>query len=304
MSDSAAVMTTAASAVCGRSASSELRNSRSTTTRPAPTRPETWLLAPDWSATAVREPLVDTAKPWKSPAAMFAMPMPIISWSGWTSSPRRAAKLVAVAMVSVSDTRVMPTAATTSGHTSLTLVQGTVGVGTPCGSAPTVATPLAERSRTADTTVAPTTATSTAGTRFVNRGSTSRTASTQRPTTSVVPCVFSMLSTNARTLSTNESASVENPNSFGSCPTMMVMPRPFMYPTCTSLASRSATKPSLPTPSPISMSPTRMASIPASSRARCGLPPDSSSGVMAARISGDTDESGPSTSTRDGPNTA
>ena len=68
---------------------------------PAPTSPVTWLLAPDCSATAVREPLVDTAKPWKNPAAMLAAPMPIISWSGSTSSPRRAAKLDAVAMVSV-----------------------------------------------------------------------------------------------------------------------------------------------------------------------------------------------------------
>ena len=74
-----------------------------------------WLLAPDCSATAVREPLVDTAKPWRNPAAMLAAPRPIISWSGRTSSPRRAAKLDAVAIVSVSDTSVMPTAATSSG---------------------------------------------------------------------------------------------------------------------------------------------------------------------------------------------
>ena len=83
MSERAAAITTAASAVWGRSASSELKNSSSTTTRPAPTRPVTWLLAPDCSATAVREPLVDTAKPWKNPAAMLAAPMPIISWSGF-----------------------------------------------------------------------------------------------------------------------------------------------------------------------------------------------------------------------------
>ena len=116
ISESAATMTTAASAVCGRSASSELRNSSRTTTSPAPTTPVSWLFAPDCSATAVREPLVETAKPWKNPAAMFAAPMPIISWSGSTSSPRRAAKLVEVAIVSVSETSVMPTAAMSSGH--------------------------------------------------------------------------------------------------------------------------------------------------------------------------------------------
>src|ERR1700723_933054 len=60
INDSAATITTAASAVCGRSASSELRNSRSTATKAAPTTPVSWLLAFDCSATAVREPLVDT----------------------------------------------------------------------------------------------------------------------------------------------------------------------------------------------------------------------------------------------------
>ena len=104
VSDSAAAMTTPASADCGRSASSELRKSSSTATRPAPTTPVSWDFAPDCSATAVRELLVEMAKPWKKPAAMFAAPMPIISWLGWSSSPRRAANADAVAMVSVSET--------------------------------------------------------------------------------------------------------------------------------------------------------------------------------------------------------
>ena len=124
-------MTTAASAAWGRSASIELRNRSSTATRPAPTTPVSWVRAPDCSATAVRDPLVEMAKPWKRPAAMLAAPIPIISWSGSTSSPRRAAKLAAVAMVSVSDTRVMPTAAMRRGPTSLTLVHGSDGAGTP-----------------------------------------------------------------------------------------------------------------------------------------------------------------------------
>ena len=85
---------------------------------------------------------------------------------------------------------------------------------------------------------------------------------------------------------------------------MIVMPRPFMYPTCTSLESRSATKPSLPSPRPISSSPTSTASIPASAIAVPGSPPATSSGVIAARISGEIDESGPSTNTREGPNSA
>ena len=62
---------------------------------------------------------------------MFAAPMPIISWFGSTSSPRRAANADDVAMVSVSDTSVMPTAAISSGPTSLSSVHGNDGFGTP-----------------------------------------------------------------------------------------------------------------------------------------------------------------------------
>ena len=104
---------------CGRSASSELRNSSSTATSPAPTRPASWLLAPDCSATAVREPLVETAKPWKKPGGdVRGADADHLLVRASTSSPRRAAKLVAVAIVSVSETSVMPTAAISSGPTS------------------------------------------------------------------------------------------------------------------------------------------------------------------------------------------
>ena len=75
---------------------------------------------PACSATAVREPLAEIANPWNSPAATLAAPIPIISWFGSTSSPRRAAKLVDVAIVSVSETSTIPTAATSSGARSLT----------------------------------------------------------------------------------------------------------------------------------------------------------------------------------------
>ena len=50
---------------------------------------------------------------------------------GSTSSPCRAAKLAAVAIVSVSDTIVMPTAPTRRGPTSDHLVHGSEGVGIP-----------------------------------------------------------------------------------------------------------------------------------------------------------------------------
>jgi hypothetical protein len=234
---------------------------------------------------------------------MFAAPMPIISWLGSTSSPRRAAKLVAVAIVSVKDTSVMPTAAMSRGTTLLAVVHGNVGVGIPRGRAPTVATPSPASPSNADAMVAPTTPTSTAGRRVVTRGSASRSTSTATPTKSVVVCVWSRLEVNARISARNESACVEKPNSFGSWPMMIVIARPFMYPTCTSFDRRSATNPSLPSPSPISVSPTRTASMPASAIALAGSLV-TSSGVIAARIKGEIEESGPSTSTRDGPNTA
>ncbi len=136
ISDSAATITTAARAVCGRSASSEFRNSSSTATRAGADDPGDLALGSRLLCHRGPEPLVETANPWNSPAAMFAAPMPIISWFGSISSPRRAAKLVAVAIVSVSDTSVMPIAAISSGTTSPAFVQGMVGVGTPCGRAP------------------------------------------------------------------------------------------------------------------------------------------------------------------------
>ena len=299
-SETAAEMTTAASAVCGRFRSKAGRNTSRTVTMPAPTSPVTWLLDPADSATALREPLTETANPWNNPAKMFDEPTPIISWFGSTSSPRRAAKLVDVAIVSVSETRTMPTAAPSSGATSEAFVHGTAGTGSPRGSVPTTSTPFDTRSSSPTATVAPTTATRTAGTFFDTSGSSSSTASVARPSTSVVAFVWSSPVTNALISSTKPSASVENPNSFGSCPTTIVIARPFMYPTCTSLDSRSATNPSLAIPSPISIAPTKSASMPASAIATSG-PPPATSGTIAAKISGDTEESGPSTSTREGP---
>ena len=176
-------MTTAASAEFGRSASRSLKNTSSNTTTPAPTIPVSWVFAPDCSATAVRELLDETAKPWKKPAARLAVPTPIISWFGFTCSPRRELNEVDRAIVSVSDTSTMPTAATSNGQTSFTSVHGTSGVGRPSGSPPTV---LRSKSKSAVSSVAPTTATSTAGILRVMRGRTSSTARVASPMTRAV----------------------------------------------------------------------------------------------------------------------
>ena len=77
---------------------------------PAPTTPVTWDRDPACSATAVRDPLVLTGKPWKKPAAMFAAPIPTISWLPRTRSPRRAANDDAVDIVSARATTAIASA--------------------------------------------------------------------------------------------------------------------------------------------------------------------------------------------------
>ena len=87
-SDREAVITTAASAGCGRFRNRPGSSTIITTISAAPVTPVSWLRAPARSATAVREALVLTGKPWKKPAATLAAPMPIISWLPCTSWPR------------------------------------------------------------------------------------------------------------------------------------------------------------------------------------------------------------------------
>ena len=54
-------------------------------TSAAATRPVSWVFAPDWAATAVREPLVLTGNPENRPAARLATPIPASSWLPSTS---------------------------------------------------------------------------------------------------------------------------------------------------------------------------------------------------------------------------
>ena len=80
-SDSAAAMTIAPSVGCGTYCMRPVAKTRTRVMTPAPTTPVTCEREPACSATAVRDPLVLTGNPWKKPAAMFAAPIPIISWS-------------------------------------------------------------------------------------------------------------------------------------------------------------------------------------------------------------------------------
>ena len=140
-SDSEAVMTTAASAGWGRFRNRPGTSTSMRTIRTAPVTPVSWVLAPDRSATAVRDPLVLTGNPWNRPAARLAAPIPIISPLPSTSCPVRAANADAVEIVSARDTRAIPSAPANSGPRSAARMCGMVSGGNPLGSTPTRLTP-------------------------------------------------------------------------------------------------------------------------------------------------------------------
>ncbi len=103
------------------------------------------------------------------------------------------------------------------------------------------------------------------------------------------------------------SPSTENPNSFGNWPTRMVSASPFIYPIMVGFDRRSATNPKRARPASVVMAPTSNASI---ERRGQGDGPSwispcaPTSGKMVAAIIGPREESGPNTSTFDGPNRA
>ena len=198
--------------------------------RAAPVTPVNCVLAPDRSATAVREPLVLTGNPWNKPAARFATPMPSISPLPSICCPCRAAKTEEVEIVSARETRAMPTAPANSGPRSDRLMWGIVSGGKPFGSTPTRLTPCSARLKTEVAAIVSTTATSTAGIFGSQRCSTRITTIPAIPTAAdaatALPSARPL--TNPVSSPIKPSASTLNPNSFGSCPTRMVRARPFM----------------------------------------------------------------------------
>ncbi len=266
----------------------------------------TWVLAPACSATAVREPLVETGNPWKRPAAILAAPMPIISRFPSTSVPLRAANAEAVEIVSASETTAIPTAPRASTERSLALTSGMVSGGKPDGRLPTTLTSCSTSENTVTAAIDTTTAIRTPGAFGANLRRPRISASDTRPSASAAPTVSPSAtpSTNPRTSSMKPLASTLNPKSFGSWPTRMVSANPFMYPICVGLDSRSATKPSRSTAASTTIAPVIRASIEASATARSGSPWAATSGSSVAAIIGPSDESGPSTRIGDGPNSA
>ena len=114
------------------------RRAPSTTT---PTSAAPWLFAPASTLTAVRVWLPLTGKPWNSPAATFATPMAVISWSVSAEYLRREAKMRDMTVVSVRVMTAMPTAAVARTPTSPRGTDGHRGNGSPCGIGPTTGTP-------------------------------------------------------------------------------------------------------------------------------------------------------------------
>ena len=88
----AAAMTTAASVAAGRNAVTPGASRMKAISSAAPTTPVSCVREPACSATGVRDDEADTGNPPRNPPAMFASPMPAISWLPSTLSPRRARK--------------------------------------------------------------------------------------------------------------------------------------------------------------------------------------------------------------------
>ncbi len=278
---------------------------RTTTIATAPSTPVSWVREPaDW-ATAVRDADALTGNPLNNPAARFAAPSAMISWSLSTRSPRFDARLRDKVVVSASMTNAIPAAATSSLPVSWRLTSGKLAVGKPEGIRPTTDTPCAVRSKISVAMAEPTTATripGTLGSQWRNARITAREAMpTIRLAVTVSP--LATPSTKALLSSNNRSALALNPKSRGSWLTSTTMAMPLRKPTRTGFESNSARMPARANPAITHMAPMRRASIPASATAVAGSPCAPRSGRIAATMSGPNAESGPSTSTRDGPKT-
>ena len=104
---------------------------------------------------------------------------------------------------------------------------------------------------------------------------------------------------------TRPSASTVKPNSAGSWETITTSATPFRKPMRIGLDSRSVTNPNRRAPPTTRTRPTSRARRPASATRRSApSEPAAASGTIAAPMIGASDESGPRTSTRDGPTRA
>ena len=110
----AALMTIAASVAEGRNSVRPGTSRMKAMMTAAPTTPVSCVRDPACSATGVRDDDAETGNPPSRPPAMFASPMPAISWLPSTVSPRRAAKVRDSTALSVKATSAMPAAGSAS----------------------------------------------------------------------------------------------------------------------------------------------------------------------------------------------
>ena len=116
----------------------------------------------------------------------------------------------------------IPTAAAKSSGMSEAWTAGRVGIGKPLGRTPITETPRAARSRTIESPIATTTATRMPGVRGDSRLRPRIRIRLRRPIPSAAGVrLVGTLETNATASLTRPLASVENPNSLGSCPMKM-----------------------------------------------------------------------------------
>ena len=229
-SESDAAITTAASVGWGRSRNRPGTNRSMAAIRIAPTRPVTCVLAPACSATAVRDPLVLTGKPWNSPAPRLAAPIPIISWLPSTSSPdavgERGRGRDRVGQRDQRDPERTADQRREVGAVHVRDGERREALRGACRRARRRAARGRTRGRD-DRARSPQPARSAPGARSLR---TMITARPSTPTASAAPTVSPSRrpSTNAAVSSMRPFASVEKPNSFGSWPTRMVTASPFM----------------------------------------------------------------------------
>ena len=245
-------MTTAASTGWGIAWTRPGTNRSISSTSAAATSPVSWVLAPDWKATAVREPLVLTGKPEKKPG-------------GEVGRADAGQLLVAVDLVARRGRRSRPTsrscrrwrparcptaAANSSGMSAESAPPGSDGTGKPCGSTPMTSTRRARRGRGRSRGRSPRRPRSGCpGVRGDSRLRPRMMRQAQQADARA-PRGWSghprRPGRRRRPRRRGRSASVEKPNSFGSWPMRMTTASPARYPVRTGFESRSATKPSLP----------------------------------------------------------
>ena len=191
---------------------------------------------------------MDTGKPWNRPAATLAAPeadhllvgVDLVAAAGGEARGRRDG----VRQRHHRDAHRRDQ----QRHDVASSVQGMPGRGSPCGRAPTVLDPVRGQAEDGGGDGRPGDADEDRRHPSARSGAARAGGPGSRAHREGGRFVWPMSRTKAVTSSTNVSASVEKPNSLGSCPTMMTMARPFMYPTWTSFDSRSATKPSFADP--------------------------------------------------------